>query len=138
MSWTERSKADFASTGITVGAHPMQHIRAGLPHFIRRNGNLKTCKNDTYVAIAGAVICRQRPGTAKGVVFISLEDETGIANVIVYPKMFEKRRLTIVSEPFLQIYGIVQHSEGTTHLKAKRIEPMLSNELPAGASHDFH
>ena len=138
MSWTERVQADFASTGVTVGVHPMHHLRGQLPHYMRRSGDLEACENGSYIAIAGAVICRQRPGTAKGVVFISLEDETGIANVIVYPNMFEERRLTIISEPFLQIHGIVQKAEGTIHIKARRIEPMLVNELPAGASHDFH
>ncbi|MEM9025442.1 MAG: error-prone DNA polymerase [Verrucomicrobiota bacterium] len=138
MSWQERVRTDFATTGVTVGAHPMRQIRDSLPRHMRCATDLEQCSNDSFVAIAGAVICRQRPGTARGVVFISLEDETGIANIIVYPKMFEERRLTIVSEPFLKIYGIVQKAEGTIHIKARRIEPMLAPELPAGASHDFH
>ncbi|MGB0371046.1 MAG: DNA polymerase III subunit alpha [Opitutales bacterium] len=138
MTWEERVQTDFATTGVTVGAHPMRQIRDNLPKHIRRASDLEKCGNNSFVAIAGAVICRQRPGTAKGIVFISLEDETGVANIIVYPQMFEERRLIIVSEPFLHIQGILQKAEGTIHIKARHIEPMLSASLPAGASHDFH
>jgi error-prone DNA polymerase len=89
------------------------------------------------VTIAGAVISRQRPGTAKGFVFITLEDETGLANAIVGPDLFEKRRLVIVKEPFLRITGRLQIDGGVIHVKAARITPLLDHALPAEASHDF-
>jgi error-prone DNA polymerase len=83
------------------------------------------------------VICRQRPGTAKGFVFLSLEDETGISNVIVPPALYEKTRLLIASESFLRIDGLVQQHEGVTHVRALQIHP-LPTQLPPTPSHDFH
>lgn len=82
-------------------------------------------------------ICRQRPGTAKGLVFISLEDETGVANAIVTPPMFEKNRLLISEEPFLKIEGILQNSRGVIHVKALKISPLHLDELSTPDSHDF-
>jgi error-prone DNA polymerase len=90
------------------------------------------------VATAGLVINRQRPGTAKGVVFVSLEDESGVANAVVFPDLFEKRRLIITQHPALIVEGKVQTREGVIHIKAERIEPLLATDLPAAASHDFH
>jgi error-prone DNA polymerase len=84
------------------------------------------------------VICRQRPGTAKGFVFISLEDETGVANAIVTPQLFEKERLLITSEQFLVIEGILQNVERVIHVKALRLEPLLYPGFNAPVSHDFH
>jgi error-prone DNA polymerase len=83
------------------------------------------------------VICRQRPGTAKGFVFISLEDETGIANAVVIPAFFERHRLVITQEPSLKITGRLQNVAGVTHVKAERIEALTDAALPAQASHDF-
>ena len=87
--------------------------------------------------IAGNVICRQRPGTAKGFVFISLEDETGVANAIVHPDLFEKMRLLIIEEAFLLIEGEVQNSDGVVLLKARELKPLVPEKLPGSASHDF-
>src|SRR5437899_2983022 len=89
------------------------------------------------VRIAGNVICRQRPGTAKGIVFISLEDETGIANAIVAPELFEKCRLLITQEASLIIEGEVQKTDGVIHIKARRIEPLPHEQLMSPESHDF-
>ncbi len=99
---------------------------------------LKRAPRDARVTIAGSVICRQRPGTAKGVVFVSLEDETGIANAVVAPALFESHRLMISQEPALRITGLVQNVSGVIHVRAERIEPLLDADLPAQASHDFH
>ena len=79
--------------------------------------------NGTYLQIAGHVICRQRPGTAKGFVFVSLEDETGVANAIVVPQLFERHRLLITEESFLLIEGALQNFENVIHVKAQRIRP---------------
>jgi error-prone DNA polymerase len=89
------------------------------------------------VRIAGAVICRQRPGTANGFVFLSLEDETGISNSIVMPDLFETRKLVIVEEPFLLVEGILQNQRGSVSVKAARVEG-LRLDAAALASHDFH
>ncbi len=137
MNPVERTRADYAGTGLTTGRHPMTLIRERAPH-LWRAAELAGAANGTLVSIGGMVICRQRPGTAKGVVFISLEDESGIANAIVYPQLFEQRRLCITEESFLQIDGVLQHAEGVTHVKARRIVPLLFAELVAPASHDFH
>ena len=83
------------------------------------------------------MICRQRPGTAKGFVFVSLEDETGIANAIVAPDLFEKLRLTITQEAYLLIEGCVQIAEGTIHVKAARLEGFRQAGMAHVASHDF-
>jgi error-prone DNA polymerase len=86
--------------------------------------------------VAGSVIVRQRPGTAKGFVFLSLEDETGIANVIVTPRLFARQRLPLVAEPFLLVEGILQKQDGVVSIRAGRAEPLprLAHVVP---SHDF-
>ena len=137
MNPVERTQADYAGTGLTTGRHPMTLIRERVPH-LWRAADLASAVNGSPVSIGGMVICRQRPGTAKGVVFISLEDESGIANAIVYARLFEQRRLCITEESFLQIDGAVQHADGVIHVKARRIVPLLFAELVAPASHDFH
>lgn len=116
----------------------MALARSWLAGHILTATSLQAMPHGARVSTAGAVICRQRPGTAKGVVFITLEDETGLSNAIVYSKTFEEYRLTITTEAFLVITGTVQHAEGTTHVMAERIEALESGELPSGASHDFH
>ena len=78
--------------------------------------------------IAGNVICRQRPGTAKGFVFISLEDETGVSNAIVDPDLFERFRLSITEEDFLLIEGEVQNSDGVVLIKARDIRPLTHEQ----------
>ena len=140
MSYQERIRADFSGMGLTTGKHPMALIRSELSGEILSAAVLATTPDGAMAATAGAVICRQRPGTAKGVVFITLEDETGLANAVVYSDTFEKYRLVITNEPFLLIHGRVQRdNEGTTHLMAIRISAIAIGEaLPAGASHDFH
>jgi error-prone DNA polymerase len=99
--------------------------------------DLKQAANGARVRLAGAVICRQRPGTAHGTLFLSLEDETGIANIIVTAELFEKRRLCIIEEPSLLIEGRVQVHENVLHLKAIKIDPLLARRMPVAPSHDF-
>jgi error-prone DNA polymerase len=89
------------------------------------------------VKIGGAVITRQRPGTAKGVCFITLEDETGLANAIVRPQLFEAARLIINLEPALVITGRVQNEQGVIHVMAETIIAMPSLGLPVQDSHDY-
>ncbi len=136
MPVLERLRHDFALTGLTVGEHPMARIRERFPDLWRADELALAAEGDR-VRIGGSVICRQRPGTAKGVVFVSLEDESGVANAVVFPDLFEKRRLVITQHPALVIEGRVQAREGVIHVKAERIEPLVAADLPAGASHDF-
>ncbi len=138
MTYLERLQADYQSMGLTVGAHPMAWMRKNLPASVLKSRDLDKTKNGAQVRVAGAVICRQRPGTAKGVVFVSLEDETGIANCIVYSQLFERLRLVITREPFLIISGKLQNVEGVVHVQAERIAGLGEQHLPVGASHDFH
>jgi error-prone DNA polymerase len=137
MNAFERLEADFTGTGVTTGSHPMALIRERLPD-VTLASDLPQCRNGKYVHVAGMVICRQRPGTAKGFVFISLEDETGVSNVIVDPRLFERRRLTITQEPFLSIQGKVQNTRNTTIVQARCIDPLPYDTLGAPTSHDFH
>ena len=95
------------------------------------------CPDGVLVRIAGSVICRQRPGTARGFLFVSLEDETGVSNAIILPDLFTAHRLTIVDEPFLLIEGILQNQRGSVSVKASRVEA-LRVDAAVGVSHDFH
>jgi len=138
MTLNERLNADLRGTGITIGRHPMAHQRAWLETLnVTRAGDLKSLRNGVPVKVAGWVIVRQRPGTAKGFVFLSLEDETGIANIIVNPQIFETNRIALVEFPFLLIEGALQHQDNVVSVKAKRIEP-LQMKVESTGSHDFH
>jgi error-prone DNA polymerase len=137
MNVHERLQADYRGTGLTIGPHAMALVREQLPD-IWRAIDLEQVRHGTRVRVAGNVICRQRPGTAKGFVFLSLEDESGIANVIITPPFFEAHRLVLVHEPFLIIEGIAQKHEGVLHIRADRIEPLIADRLAAAESHDFH
>ena len=137
MSVCEEQQADFSGLGLTTEEHPMAHLRPRLQGICPAN-QLADLPHGRRVTIAGSVICRQRPGTAKGFVFISLEDETGIANAIVVPDLFERLRLVITQESALRITGRLQNVAHVTHVKAEKIEPLREADLPAQASHDFH
>jgi error-prone DNA polymerase len=122
MSQVERVVADYAGTGLTIGPHPMamrrdeMRLRGAL-----RASDLPHQRHGRRVRVAGAVITRQRPGTAKGFVFLTLEDETGIANIIVRPDLFARDRMTIIQEPFLLVEGTLQNQEGVTSVRAERL-----------------
>ncbi len=138
MTPLERVMADYEGTGLTIGTHPMTFRRAELQaHGVLRATDLPKARPGRFVRVAGAVITRQRPGTAKGFVFLTLEDETGIANIIVRPDLFTQYRVTIVGESFLLVEGILQQQDGVTSVKAERIMG-IRGEAPAVASHDFH
>ncbi len=138
MQPDERLFADYTSTGLTIGMHPMRLHREHMNGLgVIPASALGRIPDGVLVRIAGSVICRQRPGTAKGFLFVSLEDETGIANAIVLPDLFTAQRLTIVEEPFLLIEGILQNQRGSVSVKASRVEA-LRVDAAAGVSHDFH
>jgi error-prone DNA polymerase len=137
MTMPERVKADYQTMNLTTGPHPMKLLRQIIPNAWRAI-DLAQAKDGIDVQIAGNVICRQRPGTAKGFVFISLEDETGVANAIVDPDLFERFRLTITEESFLVIEGDVQNSDNVVLIKTRDIRPLLHEQLVGSESHDFH
>ena len=137
MTYIERLKADYEGVGLTVGAHPMKWMRPNLKDCWSAQ-ELKQGRHGLQVKIAGCVICRQRPETAKGFLFISLEDETGVSNSIVPPVTFMRNRLTILHEPYLIIAGRLQNMDGVACVKAERFEALMDRHLPAGVSHDFH
>ncbi len=137
MTLPERVRADYTTQNLTTGPHPMKLLRARLPEAWCA-AELTQARHGQTIQIAGNVICRQRPGTARGFVFISLEDETGVANAIVTPDMFERQRLLITEETFLIIEGTVQNSDGVVLIKAGKILPLLQEGLVGSSSHDFH
>ena len=137
MTLPERVKADYETMNLTTGPHPMKLLRENLPN-IWRATDLVRARHGSTIQIAGNVICRQRPGTAKGFVFISLEDETGVSNAIVDPDLFERFRLVITEEAFLLIEGQVQNSDGVVLIKAQDIKPLVHERLVGSESHDFH
>ena len=137
MSPPERVMADYAGTSLTIGPHPMALRRAELAlRGVLRARDLPRGRHGRRVRVAGAVITRQRPGTAKGFVFLTLEDETGIANIIVRPDLFAESKSTIVGEPYLLVEGTLQIQEGVTSVKADRVISLVG-EGPAPGSHDF-
>lgn len=136
MTVQERVTADYRTMNLTAGPHPMKLLRDKLPN-IWRASDLPKAKHGSTIQIAGNVICRQRPGTAKGFVFVSLEDETGVSNAIVDPDLFERYRLLITEEDFLVIEGEVQNSENTVLIKTREIKPLVHEELIGSESHDF-
>jgi error-prone DNA polymerase len=136
MTLPERVHADYDTMNLTTGPHPMKLLRESLPN-IWRSIDLPHAQHGSIIQIAGNVICRQRPGTAKGFVFISLEDETGVSNAIVEPDLFEDFRLVITEEAFLLIEGQVQNSDNVVLIKAREIRPLLHEQLVGSESHDF-
>jgi len=136
MNYAERIQCDFAGMDLTTGKHPMALLRPRLRDILRA-ADLPKAPHGSRVRIAGSVICRQRPGTAKGFVFISLEDETGVSNSIVTPPMFEANRLLITEESFLVIEGRLQHVENVIHVKAEKIERLEHGQFVGPQSYDF-
>jgi error-prone DNA polymerase len=138
MNVEERLIADYRGTGMTVGPHPMSYHRAELQKMgIRCAAELARLPDGMHVRIAGGVIARQRPGTAKGFVFLSLEDETGIANAIITPQLFEECHVVVVHQQFLLIEGQLQNQDNVVSVKSQRIQPLTITSAPT-TSHDFH
>jgi error-prone DNA polymerase len=138
MNAEERLVADFRGTGLTVGPHPMAYHRPRMQAMgIRKAIELSHISNGKSVRVGGCVIARQRPGTAKGFVFLSLEDETGVANAIITPDLFQKNRMLVSSEQFLMVEGILQNQDNVISVKAQRVLP-LSITRAETTSHDFY
>jgi error-prone DNA polymerase len=139
MTLAERVRADYDGMGLTIGPHPMRLVRGPLAaRGVAPAVELARARAGRRVRVAGAVITRQRPGTAKGFVFLSLEDETGIANIIVTPDVFRADRRTSVDEPYLLVDGVLQRQQGAVSVKAHHVQPLRYDQLRAVPSHDFH
>jgi len=138
MSVQERMNADFSGTGLTLGRHPMAYRREEMNTLgVTPARHLRPMRNGSAVRVAGCVIVRQRPGTAKGFVFLSMEDETGVLNAIVTPDLYDRYRFVLVHEPFLLIDGTLQNLDNVISVKAGRVEA-LPAVVMAALSHDFH
>jgi len=139
MTIEERLVADSIGTGMTIGKHPMAYRRTEMDKLrVTPAAALPSVADGRTVRVAGNVIVRQRPGTAKGITFMSLEDETGISNVVIMPGLFERQRLEILTHPWVMVEGRMQNVDSVIHILAERISP-LANPLELGTgSHDFH
>ena len=136
MNDNERLQADYAGMGLTIGPHPMSLRRNDLAlRGVLRAADLPQARDGRRVRVAGMVITRQRPGTAKGFVFLTLEDETGVSNIIVRPDLFDRERMTVIRQPFLLIEGVLQNQEGVLSIKAERVQG-IEGAAAVGA-HDF-
>ena len=138
MTTEDRLVADYAGTGLTIGEHPIAYRR----HDLRKQrvlsaAELHSRKDGEFVRVAGCVIARQRPGTAMGFIFLSMEDETGIANVIVTPALYEQQRLVVTRSKFILAEGSLQNQNGVIHIKAARLQTLSDQDLQL-QSHDFH
>ena len=138
MSTEDRLVADYAGTGLTVDHHPLFYRRAELRQLgILAATDLAFVPSGAQIVTAGCVIARQRPGTAMGFIFLSMEDETGIANVIVHPELYDSDRVTITRAKFLRVAGRLQNQDGVLHVRATAIEPLQMQTMDLH-SHDFH
>jgi error-prone DNA polymerase len=138
MAEADRLVADYAGTGLTIGRHPMALRREELAmRGILRAIDLRAAREGRRVRVAGMVITRQRPGTAKGFVFLTLEDETGIANIIVRPDLFARDRLVIIEESFLIVDGVLQNQDGVTAVRADAVRGLRGVDVDFDA-HDFY
>lgn len=137
MEDLDRLQADFRNSGLSIGRHPMHYARERLDRQgVLRAGDLWRVADDRFVHVAGLVICRQQPSTAKGFVFLSLEDETGISNVIVTPKLFAQVRTTVLQQSYLLVGGVLQNQGGAISIRARKVGPVRNAQV-AVKSHDF-
>jgi len=138
MNPIERLQADFANSGLSIGSHPMRFHRERLNSMqVIPAAQVKSMPDGRFIRVAGAVICRQQPGTAKGFVFLSLEDETGIANVILKPDVFDRLRVPVLNNSYLIVDGILQNQRGVASIKATDVRPCMMPTTAVAASHDF-
>ena len=138
MNVEERLVSDFHGTSMTTGPHPMFYQREELrKKGIKSSSELKSLPNGRRATVAGCVITRQRPGTAKGIIFMTLEDETGTSRIVVMPDFYEKNRLVVLKERFVQVSGEVENHDGVVHLRALTIAALTISAAET-VSHDFH
>jgi len=136
MSALDETVADYTGLHLTTGPHLMAYLR---PELAARGAvtaaDLASLPDNVEVRLGGTVIVRQRPGTAGGVVFITVEDETGMVQAIIRPELFQRQRALIVGTPALLVEGRLQKRDGTLSIRAARFHPLQVPTAPA--SHDF-
>jgi len=138
MTADERLVADYGATGLTLGPHPMAYLRSAMDEIgVTQAASLRDVSDGSYARIAGAVIARQRPATAAGFIFLSIEDETGIANAIINPQLYEQNRVPVSRGKFLQVEGTLQNQDGVVSVKASAVRVLMLSAVEV-ASHDFH
>ena len=120
----EQMTSDYAIMGLSPRYHPLGLLRPRLPRAIRSMAETAHIPDGTRIQVAGLIVCRQRPGTAKGITFLLLEDEQGLLNVIVFPDLYNERRHVVRGEPFVVIEGVLQQRNNTINLVAERIWPL--------------
>ena len=137
MSGIEETMADYGGLNLTTGPHLMHYFRGELNRRgVTPMARLKDCRNGQLITVAGAVIVRQRPGTAKGFVFLTMEDEGGTVQAIIKPDLYRQHRQLIVTSPLLLIEGPLQIQDGTISVKARTFERLQGKTTLK--SHDFH
>jgi error-prone DNA polymerase len=138
MTTEERLLADFDSTGLTLGPHPMAYHRSEMNRLgVVPAARLKSSPDGVYTSIAGVVIARQRPGTAEGFIFLSLEDETGISSAIINPQLYERNRVAVTCGKFLHVEGTLQNQDGVINVRAAAVHVLALSDVNV-RSHDFH
>jgi len=138
MSARERTTADYRGSGMTVGPHPITHLRPQLQKAgVLPAASLDKCRDGNWVKVAGQVIIRQRPPTAKGMCFVTLEDESGFVNVVITPDLYEKNRLTVIMSSALLVAGHLERRDGVTHLRGKEFESLDEESDQTIPSRDF-
>ena len=139
MTPIEETAADYASTGVTTGPHLMAHLRSRLTaRGVLSAAELAGAAHGSTVRVAGVVIVRQRPGTAKGFLFLTLEDETGIASAIVIPDIFQRHRALLHRVKILMVEGVLQKVDGVINVRGQRFAELRLDATTIPRSHDFH
>jgi error-prone DNA polymerase len=136
LSRAEQLVLDYSTTGVAVGDHAMKVVRGSLPPGYKSARDLETAEHGSSVSTAGLVICRQRPGTASGVVFVTLEDETGFVNLILWPKTFERWRYVATTSSLLIAHGKVERDGSVVYVVPDRLERLSLYDVPS-MSRDF-
>ena len=138
MTTEERMVSDFDSTGLTLGPHPMAYHREDMNRLgVIPAAHLKLRQDGVYASIAGVVIARQRPGSAEGFIFISMEDETGVSNAIINPQLYERNRIAVTGGKFLRVDGTLQNQDGVINVRASAVHLLFLSDVDI-RSHDFH
>jgi error-prone DNA polymerase len=141
MTPSDELRADYAVSGLSPRYHPIGLVRAALPPGVVASPRLGQLRHGAATCVAGMIVCRQRPPTAKGFVFLTLEDEAGLMNIIVRPDVYARDRRTINGEGLVLVAGQVQHQEGVLNLMARRVRPLTdaitATPLPVAHSHDY-
>ena len=134
----EELQADYAISGLSPRYHPLGLLRASLPAAVASTAGLERVRSGGWTWLAGMIVCRQRPPTAKGFMFLTLEDEHGLANVIVRPDVYERDRRTINNEGLVLVGGVVQRQDDVLNLMARTVRPLAAaRALPTARSHDY-